>query len=274
MFRLNKNNRKQNRRNCRPRKLRGERLEERRLLAGGMHLPDHPLTPEFQRPDPFQLPWASVELDGMTLTIVGSDVADFVEVQQDGDLVAVRQLGGRTSYFQRPQVESILFRGYGGDDRFSNDTDIPCEAYGYGGSDTLEGGGAVDKLNGGTGEDTLRGNDGDDILAGGCHDDELHGGPGKDRIWDGPGNDSVWGDGGDDRFYGGCGNDWLSGGPGNNFAYGCAEAQATTNSAAARAGTCSPARRATIGCLAGPAPTSSTAALEATTSTPSTGVST
>ncbi len=84
--------------------------------------------------------------------------------------------------------------------------------YGFGGDDTLAGGGGDDGLYGGTGDDTLAGGDGDDRLYGGAGDDTLTGGDGDDELHGGAGDDTLAGDGGTDTLAGGDGDDRLDGG--------------------------------------------------------------
>jgi Ca2+-binding RTX toxin-like protein len=145
-------------------------------------------------------------------------------------------------------VKWIKFMGLDGNDKFTNNTSIPCEAYGGEGNDTLragsasdtlwggpgadllqgmggldylygeegndviEGGSGNDMIAGGDGNDTLRGDAGKDVVFGGLGDDDLHGGLGSDLLLGGEDNDSLFGDEGSDELHGGAGNDWLSGG--------------------------------------------------------------
>ena len=127
------------------------------------------------------------------------------------------------------RIHSIIFKGYGGNDKFTNNVDLPSKAYGGSGDDTLIGGANVDKFYGGYGNDALRGNGGDDTLhgdkgsdnvIGGDGDDTIRGGDGNDTLSGGSGEDSLRGDAGDDRMFGGRHNDWMSGGRGNNVMYG------------------------------------------------------
>ncbi len=126
-------------------------------------------------------------------------------------------------------VQKIVFFGREGNDYFRNFTNIPVEAWGGPGNDTLYGGGGHDRLMGesgndlifgGAGNDKIWGGDGDDQLVGEEGDDELMGGSGNDSIWGGTGNDKIWGEAGNDRLMGGAGNDQISGGTGDDMLWG------------------------------------------------------
>src|SRR5262249_45644431 len=82
-------------------------------------------------------------------------------------------------------VRRILFIGSDGNDSFTNNTRIPCTAYGDGGNDTLIGGMGNDSLFGGAGDDRLVGRDGDGRMDGGSGADKLDGGPGRDAMYGG-----------------------------------------------------------------------------------------
>ena len=80
-------------------------------------------------------------------------------------------------------VDGIVFKGFTGDDWFINDTDIPSEARGGPGNDTLIGGDGDDDLYGGPGRDTLMGEGGNDFLEAGESiedENEIIGGEGMD----------------------------------------------------------------------------------------------
>jgi hypothetical protein len=74
----------------------------------------------------------------------------------------------------------IVFRGYAGNDWFSNSTYIASIAYGSWGNDTLSGGSGIDVLYGEGDHDSLFGNAGNDWLYGGTGHDRLYGQAGND----------------------------------------------------------------------------------------------
>jgi hypothetical protein len=133
------------------------------------------------------------------VTIQGTDAVDTAQVRIVSDsttnnLPQVEVIhNDRIERFDVSQVKSILFRGEGGDDSFTNQTEgrfaIESRAYGGSGNDVLRGGSATD---------VFYGEDGNDILYGGA------------------GNDRLYGGAGDDQLYGGLGADLLNGGTGNN----------------------------------------------------------
>ena len=141
-----------------------------------------------------------------------------------------------TAYFPRiyddagnVKIRQIIFRGWGGDDRFENETGVRTRAYGGAGNDNLIGGSNVDYLFGDSGDDRLIGNDGedrlfggtgDDLMSGGDEDDRLRGDAGNDRLFGGNGDDTLHGNGDDDYLSGGNGDDHLDGGTENDFIYG------------------------------------------------------
>lgn len=122
-----------------------------------------------------------------------------------------------------------------GDDRFVASATAFNLAFGEGGSDRANGGGARDILSGGAADDVLNagrgrdsvlGNAGDDrvnggagadILSGNAGDDLLIGGPGADILGGGTGMDRLRGGGGRDQLFGGAGKDRLNGGAGKDL---------------------------------------------------------
>ncbi|MCY2954348.1 MAG: hypothetical protein NTU53_20650 [Planctomycetota bacterium] len=138
--------------------------------------------------------------DGV-LKIDGGNTKDYVSVVIDtrgtvetsDDRVQVcwgRDGISSTHGFALSAVQSILFRGYDGNDEFYNTAPcLPAVAYGGRGNDTLSGGGRGDMLCGESGADLLIGNGGNDSLFGGGGVDTLRGGDGEDYL-DG-GNDGL-----------------------------------------------------------------------------------
>ena len=70
-------------------------------------------------------------------------------------------------FYDPAVVHNVYFFGKGGNDYFRNDTSVPSQAQGNGGSDELVGGGGNDKLYGGDDADVLEGRGGNDELNGG-----------------------------------------------------------------------------------------------------------
>ncbi|MFO0843383.1 MAG: hypothetical protein U0797_13450 [Gemmataceae bacterium] len=105
--------------------------------------------------------------------------------------------------FFAPSVNRIVYNGLGGDDRFDNQTSVPCTAFGGAGNDYLAGGHSADYLDGGTGNDEIHAREGDDVLLGGSGNDLMRGGQGNDRMYGGTGKDDM---------FGALGNDYLDGG--------------------------------------------------------------
>jgi Ca2+-binding RTX toxin-like protein len=198
MLGLNKANRKQRKR--RPhqnRRLSGESLERRELLA------------------------AAVWLDSSGNLQIESDFeSDEVEVSTEKGVLSVEVNNNLEYQCNASQVDEIFFHGHAGNDVFTNNTDIPCEAHGGDGDDTLTGGTADDSLYGETGNDVLDGRAGDDYLLGGYGDDTLNGGSGGDELRGGHDNDVLSGDSGEDELHGEMGDDIVDGGDGDDLACG------------------------------------------------------
>jgi Ca2+-binding RTX toxin-like protein len=188
-------------------------------------------------------------IDGITrVEVTGTESADAVTVKlnpgasaapTDDKLVVTANLGGTAYQKVVPLWKSVdgtltqqnlrvKFRGLGGNDTFSNQTNI--EAWAWGGKDN-------DKLFGGFGRDVIMGEGGDDIIYGGTGDDKLYGDhhytwngepalgvlnapmweeakldQGRDIIEGAEGDDWIEGGGKDDELIGGKGEDVIKGG--------------------------------------------------------------
>jgi len=155
----------------RPRRLRVEGLEDRRMCA---------------------LPGIHYDAATGVLTIEGTAADDNVSVGcSDTNVVMVSAWQGNPNTPQaKPApcwkcpgpVTKIEFYGNAGNDTFTNNTNIPCFADGGVGNDTLKGGGANDILFGGAGQDSLYGRGGSDSLYGNQGTDYLDGGDGDDIL--------------------------------------------------------------------------------------------
>jgi Ca2+-binding RTX toxin-like protein len=194
------------------RRLQIEPLEERRLLAID-----------------------TISFTDGKLLIEGSPSNDTARVSIAGTtLTATLVNSGKTTQqtYSASSVTKIIFRGYAGNDTFTNQTSIRTDAYGSDGNDTLTGGSGIDYLFGEGGNDVLNGSFGDDILQGGVGNDQLFGHDGHDNLLasdgddtlsGGNGNDKLSGDIGQDRLDGNAGLDKLMGGDGNDLLNGGTE---------------------------------------------------
>lgn len=135
------------------------------------------------------------------LSLAGNQSDSNVTVSQSGSNIVVKDLtNGFARSFTATQVQKVQFVGGAGRDRFvDNVFSLPCEAWGKGGNDYLEGYNGADKLVGGDGNDTLKG----------------YGG--NDQLWGEGGNDWLYGMAGDDFLYGGGEKDYLDGGANTDF---------------------------------------------------------
>lgn len=179
--------------------------------------------------------------------VTGNDAADAVTVERvpaslDGGLfrpasikvthvqgagaAAVTQTRSFSTLFT--PVARVVFEGAGGDDRFSNSSDVDCWALGGEGRDELVNTGAGmmvatgdagnDTLTGGSGDDRLYGDDGTASVTGNA--DVLSGGGGADLLYGGTADDTLYGGSGADRLDGGDYGDWLEGGDGADVLLG------------------------------------------------------
>ena len=103
------------------------------------------------------------------ITINGDDKDNTATVKMTGqetpnpndDMIEVTA-DGKTVSYKVCDVKKIVFNGGNGNDSFTNDTNVPSEAHGGDGNDTLTGGSGSDTLDGGHGADTTRGRGGAD----------------------------------------------------------------------------------------------------------------
>jgi uncharacterized protein YkwD len=150
----------------------------------------------------------AISLTTGVLKIAGTSYSDTASLRVEGDQI-IAKLTYRNGYgktileekaFLATSVNSYLFVGSYGNDRFYNNTAEVGTADGGSGNDYLEAGSGGDILRGGYGYDTLVGFTGNDQLLGGSGTDYLFGLPGDDKL-----------NGGDykDYQYGGAGTDQL-----------------------------------------------------------------
>lgn len=143
------------------------------------------------------------------------------------------KLWSKTPKGDHKNVVSLHYRGFDGNDTFTNNTAIPVKASGGRGNDKLYGGGADDEMSGGgtdwggsvisdSGNDIVVGNGGNDHLNGGIGgDDTLNGGSGADVLLGGDGADVILGGSENDIIRGGLGSDTIYGGSGDDDIMGC-----------------------------------------------------
>lgn len=143
----------------------------------------------------------TVELQGKTLRITGTEEADTVRVFARGSKVVVEvtpPAGSpgtvETKEFIRGFVKTILFEGLGGDDVFLNELNYSS---------------VLTIANGGEGNDQLEGGEGRNILSGGGGDDKLVGGHKNDQLFGDAGKDDLDGRAGADLLDGGADADTI-----------------------------------------------------------------
>jgi len=158
----------------------------------------------------------TASLSGGTLYVEGTEAADYIRVDRNGDTVTA---AGRA--FNANGIGRIVVSGLGGGDSIFNNTSIPSTLDGGNGSDTIYGGNGDDVIIGGTNNDFLYGRNGSDYIYGGQGNDQMWGGLNDDFLYGGiendiiageGGNDSIWGEDGSDQLYGNDGNDTIWGG--------------------------------------------------------------
>jgi hypothetical protein len=173
-------------------------------------LPEVPITPQ-----PIKK-IGTVHLEDGVLKIEGTSGSDRAQVSVKNNVVYVSLVtpwGVVKRQFSLRNVREITFEGLNGDDRFVNDTALPCTANGGAGNDYLKGGSGADRLYGDAGNDVLYGEAGDDYLNGGLGADKLYGGAGNDFLDGGHRSGIVLcalgysGDGSPDVLVGGTGAD-------------------------------------------------------------------
>ena len=142
MFSFTKKRRSAKKRDPRPNRsldLSFESLEKREMMAGDISFHD-------------------VGGEGV-VTITGTNSRDTALVEMDGArrIKVLMNSVSNTKTFDASRVDKIVFKGYGGNDYFTNDTSINTEAYGHWGDDTIVGGSGNDYLSGGSGKDLVIG---------------------------------------------------------------------------------------------------------------------
>jgi Ca2+-binding RTX toxin-like protein len=146
----------------------------------------------------------TVDVTTGVLKITGDSASDNVQVSKlNATQIVVNDLTTAASFtFNASQVTKITFDGNEGDDRFeviqgtgTRRLNLPVEATGGVGNDTLISTGGDDKLDGGAGNDELTSGDGKDTLVGGAGKDVLDAGAGDDKMDGGANADRM--DGGD-----------------------------------------------------------------------------
>jgi Ca2+-binding RTX toxin-like protein len=145
----------------------------------------------------------SATLVGNELQVIGSNaVNDVIKVSQlDAATIRVEE-NGVVTFYNDANVQKILLRGLGGNDRLEVISTVALPLY------------ENVKIEGGDGHDTVRGGAGNDSLDGGAGNDLIYGGVGNDTVTDGAGDDTCYGSEGDDKFVNGAGRDVFNGNAG------------------------------------------------------------
>lgn len=157
----------------RPRRLRFEQLEDRRLTAADIDLSNRVLSIQgTETDDRIQIEYRPNSQSRITATVMDS---------------AFNVLERRT--FARNRIDLAVVDALGGTDRVINRTNIPSQMNGGFGNDVLEGGSGPDTLDGGPDNDSLRGYEGLDFLYGRGGDDRLGAYAGGDLLAGGPDSD-------------------------------------------------------------------------------------
>lgn len=166
----------------------------------------------------------AISFSNGVVTLNGSATADQISAKAEGKRIRF-DVNGASRTFNKSQVNQIVARGRGGNDRITNATSIALRGSGGAGndtiisgdgSDTLSGDKGVDSLVSGRGNDTVYGGGGRDRIKTGRGNDLAYAGDGNDLLWMGSGDDTVWGSNGRDRIRGGSGKDYLLGESGND----------------------------------------------------------
>src|SRR3954452_5823186 len=119
-----------------------------------------------------------VMVEGGALTVVGTKLADNIQVQTSGNNVIVKLNGEQTIMPSWMVISStILIDGLAGDDQITIADGVTLRAtiHGGPGNDTIHGGELNDFLFGDAGNDTIFGKDGADTISGGAGNDALNG---------------------------------------------------------------------------------------------------
>ncbi|MCH2183037.1 MAG: hypothetical protein MK108_13620 [Mariniblastus sp.] len=163
-----------------------------------------------------------VTLEAGNLRIQGDAGNNQVTVSQSltHESVEVWVEGQTLHQFDSTQIHHVFFLGGNGDDLFVNSTDLPTDARGHAGNDSLTSGNGDDLLIGGPGADVISSTGGSNKLIGGPGDDHIHGGQGTDLVFGGQDNDTIRGGQGDDILYGDWGDDLLYGELGDDLILG------------------------------------------------------
>lgn len=168
--------------NHQPRRLRGETLETRRVMAAAVNLSDDGVL--------------AIEGDAENNRI-------WVATSRSGERLRV-SIDGRSADFPAADVATInILAGPGNDSvRVAQNVEMPTRVHGGQGNDRIALGSGPSFANGGEGRDRIRGGSGVNVLFGGAGPDRITGGRDVDYIVGGEGNDILRGRGGDDWIFG------------------------------------------------------------------------
>ena len=135
-------------------------------------------------------------------------------VSSSGNDIIISDGKGNDTTIDSAGVDSIVFRGSNENDSIDFSglaLDIPVDARGGIGNDTIKGGAGNDLILGETGHDLLYGGPGDDALYGGQGEDHLYGNDGRDLLTGGRDNDVLEGGADADTYVYGATRDELYG---------------------------------------------------------------
>lgn len=156
--------------------------------------------------------------DGQVV-IRGDGLDNQAIVEQIGDSLHVSFGSGETFDFAFGGVSSVRFVGAGGDDTFTNQTNLDTTAIGGNGNDRITTGNGNDRLLGGEGDDVLTSSGGENLLNGLNGNDIINGGTGNDTIFTFDGNDVIDAGAGDDFVFSGNGDDIITAGAGSDTVF-------------------------------------------------------
>ena len=186
-----------------------ESLEDRNLLAADF------IAMDSMPVDPVDPPIGIVVAEG-------TEEADRIGAFVDGDNMLHVVVNGDENLYNSDQIDGILVRAKGGDDRIWIAPSVSqwTRIHGGAGNDRIQGGSGNDDIQGGAGNDRMGGGFGNDLIVGDAGDDVISGGFGHDALLGSEGNDILRGGFGDDAIAGGSGNDRIGGGWGNDWIFG------------------------------------------------------
>ena len=153
------------------------------------------------------------------VVVRGDGFANEAIVEQVSDQLQVTFGSGEAFAFNFGGVSSVRFVGAGGDDVFTNLTNLDTIAAGGNGNDRITTGGGNDRIFGGDGNDIITTSGGNNLLNGFTGNDTINGGSGIDTIFSFDGNDIIDAGAGDDFVVAGAGDDVVTAGAGSDTVF-------------------------------------------------------